>query len=96
MATRGHGYGFYAGRPSSDAKNVYVVIMQFVFALVTMLGAQTISTEYFNSIDVCLYYAERLSNQHHYHYHNGHQAEHVFAHCIPMRVDPSKVTIFER
>mgnify|MGYP000305841927 CR=1 FL=1 len=35
----------------------------FVFALVTLLGTQVISTEYFNDINRCLYFAERLNKQ---------------------------------
>jgi hypothetical protein len=69
---------------------------QFVFALVTLMGSDTISTEYFNSIEVCRYYAKHLNNQHHYHYHNHDDDTMLFAQCIPTRVDPSKVTIYER
>jgi len=71
---------------------------QFVFALVTMMGTQTISTEYFNSVEVCRYYARQLNGQHHYHYHpHTHTLDtHLFSQCVPMRVDPSKVTIYEK
>ena len=67
---------------------------QFVFALVTTIGAQTISTEYFSGIQACLYYQKRLNTHHHYTYHHP-QEEHIHARCIPARVDPKKVEIFD-
>jgi|MDTB01.3.fsa_nt_gb hypothetical protein len=71
---------------------------QFVFALVTMMGQQTISTEYFESIDVCLWYSSRLNKQHHHTHHFSHDLadKHVFAQCIPTRVNPDDVTIYNR
>ena len=71
-------------------------MVQFVFALVTVMGAETISTEYFESIDVCRWYARRINNQHHHHYHHTHDLsdKHVFAQCLPTRVNPDDVTIY--
>jgi len=66
---------------------------QFVFALVTTLGAQTISTEYFAGIDTCLYYRNRINTQHIYHH---PKEQHLHAQCRPARVDPSQVEIFDR
>lgn len=66
---------------------------KFVFALVTTLGAETISTEYFSGLDACLYYQRRLNSQHIYHHHPKEQ--HLHAQCRPTRVDPSKVEIFD-
>jgi hypothetical protein len=70
-------------------------MVQFVFALVTMVGAETVSTEYFNSIEVCQWYAKRLNHQHHHHTHHLND-RHVFAQCIPARVNSDDVTIYTR
>jgi hypothetical protein len=70
---------------------------QFVFALVTMMGQQTISTEYFESIDVCLWYSSRINSQHshhnHYHQHSD-PTDQLHAQCRPTRVNPDAVTIY--
>ena len=69
---------------------------QLVFALVVTLGGQTISTEYWSGIDTCLYYAKRLNQQHHHTYHRNHdKREHLHAKCLPRRVDPRTVEIFD-
>lgn len=72
-------------------------MVQFVFALVTMMGAETISTEYFESIEVCRWYSRQLNQQHSHYYHTHHSNDrHVFAQCIPTRVNPKDVTIYIR
>tara|TARA_Y100001951_G_scaffold100555_1_gene104128 strand:+ start:1801 stop:2016 length:216 start_codon:yes stop_codon:yes gene_type:complete len=67
---------------------------QFVFALVTTLGTQTISTEYFSGIQACLHYQRQLNTQHHHAYYHPKE-EHIHARCLPARVDPQKVEIFD-
>lgn len=67
---------------------------QLVFALVTTLGTQTISTEYFSGINTCLYYRDKLNTNHPYH-HKHTKAEHVHAVCLPARVDPSLQQVFD-
>lgn len=69
---------------------------QLVFALVVTMGGQTISTEYWSGIDTCLWYAKRLNSQHHHIYHQHHdKREHLHAKCLPRRVDPGAVEIFD-
>ena len=69
---------------------------QLVFALIVTMGAQTISVEHWSSIQTCLWYADQLNRQHHHTYHRHHnKREHIHAKCIPVRVDPSKVEIFD-
>ena len=71
---------------------------QLVFALVVTLGGQTISTEYWSSIQSCLWYSKQLNSQHHphsYHHHSTNQREHLHAKCLPRRVNPSQVEIFD-
>ena len=69
---------------------------KLVFALVVTLGGQTISTEYWSGIDTCLWYAKRLNSQHHHTYHrHHHKREHLHAKCLPRRVDPRTVEIFD-
>ena len=71
---------------------------KLVFALVVTLGGQTISTEYWSGIDTYLYYAKRLNQQHHphgYHRHHITEREHLHAKCLPRRVDPRAVEIFD-
>ena len=69
---------------------------KLVFALVVTLGGQTISTEYWSGIDTCLWYAKRLNSQHHHTYHRHHpKNESIHAKCLPRRVDPRTVEIFD-
>jgi len=69
---------------------------QLVFALVVTMGAQTISVEHWSSIQTCLWYAEQLNKQHHHVYHRHHKhKESIHAKCIPVRVDPRTVEIFD-
>ena len=69
---------------------------QLVFALVVTMGSQTISTEYWSGIDTCLWYAKRLNSQHHHTYHQHHlKNESIHAKCLPVRVDPRTVEIFD-
>ena len=71
---------------------------QLVFALVVTMGNQTISTEYWSSIQSCLWYSKQLNSQHHphgYHRHSATQREHLHAKCLPVRVDPRQVEIFD-
>ena len=69
---------------------------QLVFALIVTMGAQTISVEHWSSIQTCLWYAEQLNKQLHHTYHQHHKRnESIHAKCIPVRVDPSKVEIFD-
>ena len=71
---------------------------QLVFALVVTLGGQTISTEYWSSIQSCLWYSKQLNQQHHphgYHRHSIKEREHLHAKCLPVRVDPRTVEIFD-
>ena len=68
---------------------------QLVFALITTMGAQTISVEHWSSIQTCLWYADQLNRQHHHTYHRHHPAnESIHAKCLPRRVDPRAVEIF--
>ena len=69
---------------------------KLVFALIVTLGGQTISTEYWSGIDTCLWYAKRLISQHHHTYHHPHpKNESIHATCLPSRVDPRTVEIFD-
>ena len=69
---------------------------KLVFALIVTLGGQTISTEYWSGIDTCLWYAKRLISQHHHTYHQHHpKNESIHATCLPRRVDPRTVQIFD-
>ncbi len=68
---------------------------QLVFALVVTMGGQTISTEYWSSIDTCLCYAKRLNSQHHphgYHRHSITEREHLHAKCPPRRFEPLSIS----
>ena len=59
------------------------------------MGGQTISTEYWSSIDTCLCYAKRLNSQHHphgYHRHSITEREHLHAKCLPCRFDPLSIS----
>ena len=71
---------------------------KFVFALVVTTGTQTISTEYFASIETCLFYAEKLNSQHVTHYNHTHRSGDltILAQCLPARVDPETTEIFIR
>lgn len=71
---------------------------QLVFALVVMMGAQTISVEHWAGIDTCLQYAKKLNSQH-VHFtgrHNHPNEKTIHAHCVPVRVDPRTTEIFMR
>ena len=69
---------------------------QLVFALIVTMGTQTISVEHWSYIQTCLWYADQLNKQHHHTYHRHHKRnESIHAKCIPVRVDPSKVEIFD-
>ena len=69
---------------------------QLVFALITTMGAQTISVEHWSSIQTCLWYADQLNKQHRHVYHRHHKhKESIHAKCIPVRVDPRTVEIFD-
>ena len=72
---------------------------KLVFALIVSMGGQTISVEHWSSIQTCLCYANQLNSQHHahggYHRHSITQREHIHAKCIPVRVDPRAVEIFD-
>ena len=66
---------------------------QLVFALVVTMGGQTISTEYWSSIDTCLCYAKRLNSQHHHTYHLYQvKREHLYTKCLPRRIDPMSIS----
>ena len=66
---------------------------QLVFALVVTMGGQTISTEYWSSIDTCLCYAKRLNSQHHHTYHLYQvKREHLYTKCLPRRIDPLSIS----
>ncbi len=71
---------------------------QLVFALVVMAGAQTISVEHWSGIETCLWYADRLNSQHvtHYNHTHGPEDKEIHAQCIPVRVNPDLVEIFDR
>ena len=71
---------------------------QLVFALVVMMGAQTISVEHWAGIDTCLQYAKKLNSQHvHYNGRHDHSNQKVIhAQCMPVRVDPRTTEIFMR
>lgn len=70
---------------------------QLVFALIVTMGSKTISVEHWNSIDICLYYANKLNSQHTHIYHRHHPKEsQLHAKCIPARVDPRTTEIFTR
>ena len=70
---------------------------QLVFALVVTMGAQTISIEHWSGVERCLWYAARLNSQHHHVYrHNHRKDDAIHAKCIPVRVDPTKIQIFDR
>ena len=70
---------------------------QLVFALVVTMGAQTISVEHWSGIERCLWYAKQLNSQHHHIYNKHHpKNEVIHAKCIPVRVDPTKIQIFDR
>jgi len=57
------------------------------------MGGQTISTEYWSSIDTCLCYAKRLNNHHHHTYHlYQDKREHLYAKCLPRRFDPLSIS----
>ena len=57
------------------------------------MGGQTISTEYWSSIDTCLCYAKRLNSQHHHTYHlYQDKREHLYAKCLPRRIDPLSIS----
>ena len=69
---------------------------KLVFALITTMGAQTISVEHWSSIQTCLWYAQHLNSQHTHVYHRHHKhKESIHAKCIPVRVDPRTVEIFD-
>ena len=47
-------------------------------------------------LDTCLWYAKRLNSQHHHTYHRHHpKNESIHAKCLPRRVDPRTVEIFD-
>jgi hypothetical protein len=69
---------------------------QLVFALVVTVGAQTASVEHWSGIERCLWYAKQLNSQHHHIYSKRHEEDVVHAKCIPVRVDPTKIQVFDR
>ena len=66
-----------------------------VFALVVTMGSQTISIDYWSSIQSCLWYSKQLDSQHHphgYHRHSITEREHLYAKCLPRRIDPLSIS----
>ena len=70
---------------------------QLVFALMVTAGANTISVEHWSGIETCLYYARKLNSQHVTHYNHTHTPDdkQIHAQCIPVRVNPDLVEIFD-
>ena len=70
---------------------ITILTLQLVFALVTVMGSKNISTEYFASVDSCLYYSSRLNAQDQ----TGiPKKKRIYSQCLPKKVDPEKVKIY--
>jgi hypothetical protein len=69
-----------------------LLTLQLVFALVTMMGTKTISTEYFASVDSCIYFSSRLNGQDQK---KVPEKKRIYAQCLPKKVDPESVTIYQ-
>ena len=69
-----------------------LLTLQLVFALVTMMGTKTISTEYFASVDSCIYFSSRLNGQDQK---NVPEKKQIYAQCLPKKLDPESVTIYQ-
>ena len=69
---------------------------QLVFTLVVTMGAQAISDEHWSGIESCLWYAKQLNSQYTHIYNKHHSKNEVIhAKCIPVRVDPTKIQVFD-
>ena len=71
---------------------------QLVFVLVVSMGAQTISVEHWSGLETCLWYSKRLNAQHtsHLNHTHGPADKTIHAQCMPVRVNPELVQIFDR
>ena len=77
------------------AVGLFTEMTQLVFALIVTMGTQTISSNT-GPPSRRAFGTQELNKQHHHTYHRHHKRnESIHAKCIPVRVDPSRVEIFD-